>query len=167
MEPVVSPCGLVGIRHGIIHTSQGILMGIQPRWWAYRPSLIRVWWDQRARQESLCEADHCWLYFGQPRSCPGFVTLNYIRTSRRTSLATVRTALEVLDEIASTHQARAIVCHVSNGRLTDGVMNRAGFERHARHLPGDHFIKRYSERPHDGSTSQYPVPSHVRTPAIA
>lgn len=45
-------------------------------------------------------------------------------------------------QVAEIRQATAIVFHTNNPRITDRVMKRFGYERHALHLPGRHFIKR-------------------------
>ncbi len=126
-------------RHGVVSTSKGSLRGLWGRWWNYQANLAQAWFDQRFRP--LAE-DECWLYYTLPKSTPGFLTLRYIRSGRRASIATVYGSLGILEQIAAIHRSYAIVCSSSNKRLTERMFERWGFERHARRLPGYHYIKR-------------------------
>ena len=49
----------------------------------------------------------------------------------------------VLDAIAELKHINAIVCHVTNERITDRLLHRWGWEEHCQDWPGRHFIKRF------------------------
>ena len=53
--------------------------------------------------------DRCLLYYNEPWTCPGFLSLNYVVSTRDTTLKTALGALTVLDEIARLKQTDAIV----------------------------------------------------------
>jgi hypothetical protein len=131
---------LAACRAGRIRTRQGRLEAVYGRWWPYCGSLLGVWWDARYLTQA---ADCCDLYFHVPLTAPGFLSLDYARSGRRASVTTSYAALLVLDEIARLKQSQAIVCHVTNERLTDRFMRRRGWEPHCPHWTGRHFIKRF------------------------
>jgi hypothetical protein len=58
-------------------------------------------------------------------------------------LSTFYAATLVLDEIARLRDANAIVCNVTNVRISDRLMRRWGWEEHCQQWMGRHFIKRF------------------------
>jgi hypothetical protein len=62
----------------------------------------------------------------------------------------------MLDEIARIKGAHAIVCHVTNGRISDRLLRRWGWEAHCLNWKGRHFIKRFYGRYAD-------IPNHWRS----
>ncbi len=85
------------------------------------------------------------LYFNQPRRCPGFLVLAYAQAGPNTAPETLRKGLAVLELIAHNKKMRAIVCHATHPKLTDRVMKYFGYERHAVHLRGRHYIRRIAD----------------------
>ncbi len=130
---------------GRIVTRNGRLQAIYGRWWPYSANLLQVHCDMSFRH---LPDDRCELYYHEPRSAAGFITLSYVRTGPRTSLATLYAATLVLDEIARIKHSNAIVCHVTNRRISDRLLNRWGWQAHCQHWRGRHFIKRlYGQYP--------------------
>jgi hypothetical protein len=129
-------------RYGVIDARKGSFRSVHFRPFPKLASLAEAWLDRALRRLRKSE-DRCWLYFNEPRSCPGFLTLAYFVSTPGTSLATIQAALGGLDEIAKVKGSDAIVCDASNSRLSDRMMARYGFEKHAPTLPGHHFIKRF------------------------
>lgn len=127
-------------RCGVVRTEQGRLCGIVGRWWAYQGNILQTWWDLRWRP---LQQDRCDLYYSQPWSSPGFLTLSYVRSGPRTSLSTFYAATLALDQIARLKDSNAIVCHVTNDRISDRLLARWGWEKHCLDWPGRHFIKRF------------------------
>lgn len=130
-------------RFGVIESRSGVLAAIHFRPFPTLASLPEAGFDRLARNWRRKE-DRCWVYFNEPRSCPGYLTLAYFLSSTGTSLATVQAALKALDEIAKIKRSDAIVCDASNLRLTDRMLARFGYENHAPKLTGRHFIKRFT-----------------------
>lgn len=126
-------------RSGLIFSQAGELRSVFGRWWQFPASLAHVWLHRRWRS---LPSDQCFLHYTRPRSSPGFVSLRYICSGPKTKLATVHRAMVTLDEIALTLDAYAIVCCASNPRLSEKLMLRWGYHRHAHSLPGFHYIKR-------------------------
>lgn len=143
MTPVTDVAGsrdaLRERRAGRIVTCAGRLQAVYGRWWPYAGNLLQVQWD------ILCPSTHedrCELFYHVPSSAAGFVTLAYVHSGPRTSLATFYAATLVLDEIATLKQSNAIVCHVTNRRISDRLLMRWGWQAHCQHWKGRHFIKR-------------------------
>jgi hypothetical protein len=136
---------LTARRAGQIVVQGGELVAVFGRWWPYLGNHLRAAWDQRFRQT---EADRCELFYHSAISSPQFLTLSYIHSGERTSVASVYAATLVLDEIARLKRSLAIVCNVTNDRISDRVLARWGWESHCLTWPGRHFIKRfYGEYP--------------------
>ncbi len=95
-------------------------------------------WNQARWQR-----DHVQLYYNQPLGHRNFLALKYIVSSLATTLATLRAAFGVLDEIARIKGSDAILCEVSNRRITDRIMQYAGFERHLPEARRRHYIRRF------------------------
>jgi hypothetical protein len=88
-------------------------------------------------------ADVCWVYYNQPRQFPNFLALKYLVSTRGTSAATCRVALEVLDVIARLKRTDALLCDVGNRRISDRLMARWGWEPHKPQRWHRNFIKRF------------------------
>lgn len=129
-------------RYGVIETVAGELRRI-----VYRPYPkfstefgIRTFgrWAHR-----LLRGNRCRLYFNQPWSCPTFLALQYVETTRDADYATFRRALTTLDDIARLKRIDALVCDASNLKISDRFLARLGWEAHAP-MPGHrNFIKRF------------------------
>lgn len=137
----LSDASIIRGRYGVIDVESGRFQAVRFRPF---PKLISIWevggigsWRHR-----LCAGDRCHLYFNQPRSCPGYLSLAYVESTAQSTLKTIMCALSVLDAIARSKHCEAIVCELSNRRIADRVLVRFGWERHCLHLRGRHFIKR-------------------------
>ena len=139
----ISDPELIRRRYGVIEARNGQLKAIHFRPFPKIASLPEAWFD-RVAKNWRSKQDRCWLYFNEPRSCPGYLTLAYALSSRGTTLATAQAALAALDELAKVKRSDAIVCDASNLRLTDRMLARYGYKKHAPKLHGQHFIKRFT-----------------------
>jgi hypothetical protein len=132
-------------RCGYICTEDGRLSKIVGRWWPYQGNWLQMLWDVRQRP---LKQNRCELYYSQPWSSPGFLTLSYVRSGPQTSLSTLYVAALALDQIAKLKGCHAIVCHATNDRISDRFLARWGWQQHCPDWPGRHFIKRfYGEYP--------------------
>lgn len=118
---------LRGRRHGVIEVVGGQLNSIHLWPWPKLVSLPELW-PQGSRYHARGEADRCLLYFNQPWRAPSFLALKYIVSTEGTSYRTFRSALAVLDAIATIKQSDAIVCDAINMRLSERLMARFGWE---------------------------------------
>lgn len=133
---------VAGWRAGRIVAAQGRLLAVERRWLPYRASHLRIAWEKRRRptRRITCELTyHC------PIGNPEFLVVGFIRSHRLATLATFYCATLALDEIARMKGSKAIVAEVTNGRLTDRLFERWGWERHCNKWHGRHFIKRFYE----------------------
>lgn len=133
----------IAIRYGVVEVRNDRAYCIQRRLLPKMPSMFEAWLDARWRRLPDNEVR---LYYNVPYRCEGFMVLAYARSGSRTSLASFRTGLSVLEEIAKLKRLQAIVCHASNPKLTERVMHYFGYTRHASHLKGYHYIKRLASR---------------------
>ena len=134
-------------RCGRIVTQAGKLVRVERRLVCGSVSMAQVWWQSRYGRP---EDDLCWLDYHQPMGLPAFLTLDYIRSGRKSGYRTFVAACHLLDEIARIRGAQAIVAHVSNASISDRLLERLGWERHLNHWSGRHWIRRF----YDG----YPEP---------
>jgi len=98
----------------------------------------------------ICGGDRLLLYYNQPRRFPNFLVLKYVVSARQTGFATVCRALAVLDEIARLKRSDALLCDVSNWRISPRLMAREGWQAHCPSRWHRHYIKRFY--------GQYPSP---------
>jgi hypothetical protein len=127
-------------RCGRIIMENGTFAGVRRRWVCGSVSVAQVWWQTRYGRSD----DHsCWLDYHQPLGMPGFLTLDYIRSGRRAGYKSFIGACHVLDEIARIRGAQAIVAHVTNGQISDRLLQRLGWQRHLEHWSGRHWIRRF------------------------
>jgi hypothetical protein len=90
-----------------------------------------------------CRGDRLRLFYNQPRRFSNFLVLKYVESARDTSMRTLTRALAVLDEIARRKQSDALLCDVSNWRITPRLMGRCGWTPHCPSRFHRHFIKRF------------------------
>lgn len=131
--------------YGVIDVEDETLRAVHLRPFPKLISQAEIWLLGRLKHR-YSRGNRCRLYYNQPMSCPGFLTLQYVETTRGATLATFRTALKVLDEIALLKQVGATVCEVSNLRISARLMTRWGWERHCLDSPDRHYIKRFYDR---------------------
>lgn len=118
----------------------GRLVEIQRKWVCGSVSVAQVWWEARYGRN---DDDVCWLDYHQPRGMPSFLTLDYVRSGSLAGYKSFAGACHVLDEIARIRGAVAIVAHVSNGSISDRLLQRFGWQRHLEHWQGRHWIRRF------------------------
>ena len=131
-----------GGRYGVIETAAGGLVAIHLRRWPQWVSWPEIW-PVSADYHARGAADRCWLYYNQPRSCPNFLALKYVVSTRGTSYATIRAAGKALDAVAAAKKTDALLCDVANSRLSERFLTRLGWESHKPQRWHRNFIKRF------------------------
>ena len=129
-------------RYGVIEAANGKLVRIQLRPWPKIASHLEAYWI-RATKSRRHQKDACRLFYNEPISNPGFLTLAFVESSLNASAKTVFATLSVLDQIAYLKNSNAIVAEVSNNRISDRALKHWGWERHLEHKPQRHWIKRF------------------------
>ena len=145
-ETVVDPVAQADVlrrrRYGVIEMIDGRLRAIHlaavapPRLAARGPRV----WPLVAR---LRRGDRALLYYSQPWGHSNYLALRYCLSTRDCRLATARGALVVLDEIARLKQSDAIFADASNGRISDRLLARWGWEPLGGKIRGRTFVKRF------------------------
>jgi hypothetical protein len=87
--------------------------------------------------------DRVRLYYNQPRRFSNFLVLKYAESTRNASMGTLTRAMAVLDEIARIKRSDALLCDVSNARITTKLMSRWGWLPHCPSWFHRHYIKRF------------------------
>jgi hypothetical protein len=128
-------------RYGTIVAQDGLLQGIRLRLLPCQVSLPRVWLAQQT--VSWRQGDYCRLLYDQPWGHDAYLTVKYLEGGAETTLSTLCAALAALDEIARLKGSDALLCQAKHPRLSDRLMLRAGWQRHALSLPGRNYIRRY------------------------
>ena len=129
-------------RYGVIDIREGRLVSIRLRPWPKLVSLPEVLFGQ-LWQHRRTSGDRCRVYYNQPRSCPNFLALKYIVSSRGTSVRSFFAALTTLDQIARIKNSDAILCEVTNFRVSERLLARMGWERHTKSRWRRNYIKRF------------------------
>jgi len=129
-------------RYGVVEIHDGRFVGVHLRPWPKAISLPEVW-CLGGRYHARAAGDRCWLYYNQPCRFPNFLALPYVVSSRGATLATFHGSLVVLDEIARVKQSDAILCDVTNARISVRLLARWGWEAHVPHSRRRHVIKRF------------------------
>ncbi len=139
-NPIDDPGPVRRWRCGRIVMQAGKLVCVQRRWLVGSVSMAQVWWQSRYGRPA---DDLCWMDYHQPLGMPGFLTVDYVRSGRSAGYKTFVGACHVLDEIARLKGALAIVAHISTASISDRFMIRMGWQRHAQHWSGRHWIRRF------------------------
>ena len=129
-------------RYGVIEARGGETCRIRLRCCPKLISYPEVWL-QRVTHRWGSQADRCLLYYNQPRRFPQFLAVTAMKTGRGTSLATVRSVLQTLDEVAWLKQVDALLCDIGNQRISDRLLAREGWVPHAPSRWHRNFIKRF------------------------
>jgi hypothetical protein len=129
-------------RYGVIETADERLVRIRLRRWPRRAGPLDLVRGRSFHHHRL--TNRCLVYYNQPVGHDAFLALKFAVSGRGTSLATFRTALGVLDQIAVIKDSHAIVCDVANWRISDRLMVRWGWEAHLPSRWHRHYIKRFS-----------------------
>lgn len=116
--------------------------------------LLGGWYHRHYRR------DRCLLYYDRPRRFPNFLVVKYVVSGRGTRCVTVRRVLDVLDEIARLKGTDALLCELTNWRISGEMMLRWGWEPHCPSRWRRHYIKRfYGEYPPRATGLATPQPS--------
>lgn len=129
--------------YGLIETRRGQLARIQFRPFPKWGSLLEIGWSS-GWGKSRRDPDCCRLYYSQPWGSPNYLTLNYMVSTVGTTMQTLVKSLEILDGVAAIKRSDALLCEVSNGRISDRMLRRYGWER--QEVAGSrrrHWIKRF------------------------
>ncbi|MEM9658169.1 MAG: hypothetical protein AAF961_07390 [Planctomycetota bacterium] len=138
---------LVRGRYGVIEAAAGGVTAVHLRPLAKLLSWPEVW-PVGPLYHARGANDQCWLYYNQPRRFPRFLALKYMISTAGASMATCRAALASLDAIAELKGVDALLCDVSNRRVSDRLLRRCGWEPHKPQRWHRNFIKRfYGEYP--------------------
>jgi hypothetical protein len=130
-------------RYGVIEVRDGRFYCVHLRPWPkilVGPEVVWFgkWWHQSRGGDRLL------LYYNQPLRFSNFLVLAYAVSHRATSMRSVRVGLETLEEIARLKRSDAMLCDLSNWRISARFMRRWGCEPHC---PAAwwhrHFIKRF------------------------
>ena len=128
-------------RYGVIAAERGRLVAIHlrpfPKLVSAADLAVLGRWQRRLTRE-----DSCWLYYNQPRWHSNFLALKYILSGHKATIATIRAALCALDAVAQIKRADALLCDVTNSRITDRMLAREGWEAHAPSRWHRNYIKR-------------------------
>ena len=129
-------------RYGVIEVADGRFQRLRlrplPKFITLTDALIWGHWFHRARP-----GNRCWLYYSQPRSFSNFLALKFMVSTRQTTMSTIYTALAVLDDIARLKRTDALLCDVSNARISERMMARQGWEAHKPARWHRNYVKRF------------------------
>jgi len=129
-------------RYGVIEVADGRLRRIRLRPFPKLISRAGVKLDNWLFH-SRRRGDRCWLYYNQPLGCPNFLAVTHVVSTAGTCYRSFHLATAVLDEIARLKRSDAMVCHVTNDRISDRLLRRWGWEPHAPRVRGRNYIKRF------------------------
>lgn len=133
--------------YGVVEMVAGRLQRISFRPWPKIISMVEANWIGGWTHKAL-KRDQCLFYFNQPLGHQNFLALKYVVSTFSTTMSTCIRGLKVMDEIARIKKSDAIVCEITNDRMTDQMLERYGWERHLDQNRRHHFIKRfYGEYP--------------------
>jgi hypothetical protein len=118
----------------------GQLVVVQARWWPRWGTVFGAMMDRVARN---LPDDECRFYYAFPRTSPGFMSLLYVHAGEKTTYKTFHQGIAAIESLAKLNRSQAIVCQVTNDRLTERMMRRWGYVKHAEHLGRDHYIRRF------------------------
>jgi hypothetical protein len=154
-------------RYGVIETRGGVLHRVHLRPWPKLVSWPELWWVPW-RYHERGDADRCLLYYNQPLRHSRFLSLKYVATTHGTSYRTFREALRVLDTIAAIKRSDAVLCDVANGRISDRLLARLGWEPHKPQRWHRNYIKRfYGNYPAEALANPQRNVSHATNKALA
>jgi hypothetical protein len=134
-----------GWSSGCIETVGGTLVSVSWRPWPRRVSQVEVALAKftKARRAHSVNSDRCLLFWHRPWFRRGVLAIDYVCSGPATSVKTFHLSVALLDEIARIQGSLIAVCHVTNSRISDRLLQRWGWEPHCPHWFGRHFIRRY------------------------
>lgn len=135
---------ILACKYGEIELSGGAVVCIYPRWW---PRIGSKWESAVESYLKVLPEDSCRVYYAFPMRAPNYMSVLYAHSGPNTSYKTLYRGVTAVEEIARIREAHAIVCQVSNSRLSERLMKRLGYVRHALNLGDHHYIKRLKTIP--------------------
>ncbi|MEX2187459.1 MAG: hypothetical protein WD875_11715 [Pirellulales bacterium] len=151
-------------RYGVIDVAGSQLVRVRLRPWPKIASVIegKLWGEFLHRRVS---GDRCSLYYNQPHRFSNFLAAAYAWSTRGCTLATIRMAVAALDEIARIKRADALLCDVIGSDISERLLARWGWEKHAPSLFHRNYIKRfYGVYPTAGQPSSVDTIASPRAP---
>lgn len=129
-------------RYGIIDAKNGEFRRVRLRPWPKIASVVegKLWGEWL---HGRVPGDRCSLYYNQPHRFSNFLAAAYAWSTRGCSVRTIRAALATLDEIARIKGTDAILCDVIGSDISDRLLARWGWEKHAPSLFHRNYIKRF------------------------
>lgn len=128
-------------RYGVIEVRGGRLACVRLRPWPKLASLFGVLVSQWHHR--WIPGDQVRLYYNQPLRHSNFLAVKFAVSSRHTTWASIRRALETLEEIARIKGTDALLCEPANFRISDRMLTREGWVRHTSSRWRRHYIKRF------------------------
>lgn len=128
-------------RYGVIEVIDAELAAIHLRPWPKLSSVDQVWLGRLAHRRR--PGDRCLVYYNQPWRATNYLALALAVSDRDCTFASARRAALVLDQVAWIKRADAIVCDVSNARISDRLLARWGWEPHCPARRHRNYIKRF------------------------
>ncbi|MEZ6093511.1 MAG: hypothetical protein R3C03_04620 [Pirellulaceae bacterium] len=129
-------------RYGVLTVSNCKLVDIRFRPWPKLISSMEVAWFGKWNHTSSKQAA-CRIYYNQPLSHSNYLSLSYIEAAANSGYGNLYRAMSYLDLIAYYKRSDAILCEISNIRISDRLMRRGGWERHLENSRRRHWIKRF------------------------
>jgi hypothetical protein len=139
-------------RCGRIVVQGGKLVRVERRLMCGSASMAQVWWQMKYGRT---DDDLVWLDYHQPIGMPAFLTLDYVRSGKRAGYRSFIGAIHLLNEIARIRGAQAIVAHVSNGKISDRLLQRHGWQPHMPDWDGRHWIRRFYDGYPESTLSRF------------
>ena len=139
-------------RCGRIVMQAGKLVRIERRLMCGSASMAQVWWQAKYGRT---DDDLVWLDYHQPFGMPAFLTLDYVHSGSKAGYRSFIGAINLLSDIARIRGAKAIVAHVSNGKISDRLLLRQGWQQHMPKWNGRHWIRRFYDGYPESSLQRY------------
>ncbi|MBI1904293.1 MAG: hypothetical protein HYS13_24625 [Planctomycetia bacterium] len=121
-------------RYGQIEVRGGRLVRISFRLWPKFVFWLGLRWSEFCRPKRRPQGnandesgDRCLVYYDQPFWHRNFLALKYVASSPGTSLRTLRAAAAALDLVARIKGSDAILCDVTNPRISNRALRRFGW----------------------------------------
>ncbi|MFN9419593.1 MAG: hypothetical protein ACK56W_00205 [Pirellula sp.] len=111
----------------------------QSRWF---PRWASQWDIANDETKPSASNGECRFFYSFPWRTPGFMAVHYMTSGDQTSYRTLLLGVQVLEEIARSRKSIAIVCQAYSDRLSERLMHRWGYVRHALSLGDNHYIRR-------------------------
>jgi len=129
-------------RYGVIVARRGRVIAVHLRPFPKLISIVEAQVIEPWRRARRTE-DSCWIYYNQPRGHSRFLALKYLVSGPKTRIGTISAALRQLDGIAELKRVDALLCDVTNARITSRLLAREGWAPHAPSRWHRNYIKRF------------------------